>query len=148
MDTNHYRIGELAEKTGVTRRTIHYYKGRGLLPPSDGEGLGTTYSDEHRYRIMLIKKLQDAYLPLDEIKKRIVDMPLEEVVKNLDNQVFSVDEQPMEYQLQRTLGTPYTRISVGFGVEIHVPMKNEKAGELAERLYQYAEKLMKEGRSS
>ena len=53
MASAEYRIGELAEKAGVTRRTIHYYIGRGLLPASQGSGLGTTYSDEHLYRICL-----------------------------------------------------------------------------------------------
>lgn len=43
MASEQYRIGELAEKAGVTKRTIHYYMGRGLLPAPQGTGLGTTY---------------------------------------------------------------------------------------------------------
>lgn len=147
METIQYRIGELAEKAGVTRRTIHYYMGRGLLPSPDGAGLGTTYSDEHLYRIMFIKKLQDAYLPLDEIKRRIIGMPLEEVKKNLDIEVHSskMYEQSSEYMPQRKIGLLYNRINVGFGVEIHFPMENEKAAEIVDKLYRYAEKLIKEG---
>lgn len=145
MDSAQYRIGELAEKAGVTRRTVHYYMGRGLLPASQGSGLGTTYSDEHLYRIMLIKKLQDQYLPLDQIRKRIINMSLDEVRRCLDNQPAIVSEHPASYSVGKITGTTYRKIPVGFGVEIHFPSEDEKAVKLAEKLYQYVEKIMKEG---
>jgi DNA-binding transcriptional MerR regulator len=145
MASAQYRIGELADKAGVTKRTIHYYMARGLLPASQGSGLGTTYSDEHLYRIMLIKKLQDQYLPLDQIRKRMIDMPLEEVKRCLENQTAYVSEQPVKYSVSKMTGSAYNRIPVGFGVEIHFPSDDDKAVKLAEKLYQYVEKMMKEG---
>ncbi len=145
MASTQYRIGELAEKAGVTKRTIHYYMGRGLLPAPQGTGLGTTYSDEHLFRIILIKKLQDQYLPLDQIRKRIADMTLEEVRRSLENEPVIVSEQTVKYSVERATGSTYNRIPVGFGVEIHYPTEDEKAAKLAEKLYQYVEKIMKEG---
>lgn len=102
MEKNQYRIGELADKAKVTKRTIHYYMGRGLLPPPEGAGLGTTYSDEHLYRVLLIKKLQDSYLPLDEIKKRIANMDLGAVKACLDYETLQmeVQEQTCEYTVK------------------------------------------------
>ena len=147
MIEERFRVGELAEKAGVTKRTIHYYTGRGLLPPPEGAGLGTTYSDEHLYRILLIKKLQDAFLPLDEIKKIITGMSLDEVKKNInkDNLQTVVMEQPAEYAVSRKSGVAYERITLGYGVEIHFPVGNDKAAELADKLYKMAEKIIKEG---
>jgi Predicted transcriptional regulators len=147
MNDERYRVGELAEKAGVTRRTIHYYTGRGILPPPDGTGLGTTYSDEHLYRVILIKKMQDAFLPLDEIKKIITGMTLDEVKRNInkDNMQGVVMEQSAEYMASRKSGISYERITVGYGVEIHFPQGNEKAAELADKLYKIAEKIIKEG---
>lgn len=147
MIANQYRIGELAEKAGVTKRTIHYYMGRGLLPPSEGEGLGTTYSEEHLYRIMLIKKLQEAYLPLDEIKKKVIVLSLEQVKEKLDKEISSLTvlEKPADYVSTRKVGSTYERLDVGLGVEIHFPSGNRKAGQLAEKLYKYADKLLREG---
>lgn len=145
MDSEQYRIGELAEKAGVTKRTIHYYMGRGLLPAPQGSGLGTTYSDDHLYRIILIKKLQDQYLPLDEIRKIIVAMPLEAVKESLNDNIPKVAEQSPKYEISKKSGLVYHRVPVGFGVEIHFPSDDEKAAEIAEKLYQYAEKIMKEG---
>ena len=147
MEENQYRIGELAEKAGVTRRTIHYYMGRGLLPPPEGNGLGTTYSDEHLYRIMLIKKLQDAYLPLEEIKKRISGVILDNVKKSLEEEILHVKtKDQISIPISDIMaGNIYKRLSLGFGLEIHFPANNKKAQYLAEQLYQYAEKIMKEG---
>ena len=178
MDINRYRISELAEKAGVTKRTIHYYMGRGLLPSPDGAGLGTTYSDEHLYRVMLIKKLQDTYLPLDEIKKRMAGMSLEDVRSSLEGGTtqMRVQERASDYSVSGnanvnrdvndngTTGTnaninttrvksanatgiagiTYERLDVGYGLEIHFPAGNARALELAEILYKYAEKTMKE----
>lgn len=107
MHNNQCRIGELAEKTGVTKRTIHYYMGRGLLPPPDGAGLGTTYSDEHLYRVLLIKKLQDEYLPLDEIKKRMAGMSLGDVRRSLEAGAtqMKVQEQAGDYSVNESTFT-------------------------------------------
>jgi DNA-binding transcriptional MerR regulator len=147
MDNSRYRIGELAEKAGVTRRTIHYYMGRGLLPPSEGEGLGTTYSDEHLYRIILIKKLQDSFLPLEEIKRMLSGMDLEEVRQEIDKKQvsFKAEENRAMYRPDLVPGSPYRRLAAGMGVEIHFPSDNEKAAWLAEKLYIHAENLLKEG---
>lgn len=147
MEENQYRIGELAEKAGVTKRTIHYYMGRGLLPPPEGAGLGTTYSDEHLYRIMLVRKLQDAWLPLDEIKKRINGMRLDEVKAGLAPGEPVVMEDSYSYRspAMKTPGTTYERIMLGLGVELHYPSGNERSAELAEKLIKYAENIMKEG---
>ncbi|ABI69365.1 MerR family transcriptional regulator [Syntrophomonas wolfei] len=78
-----YRISELAEKAEVTKRTIHYYVGRGLLPPPEGAGVGTTYNEEHLVKLMLIKQLQERYLPLDRIRNVITNMTLEEAKQHL-----------------------------------------------------------------
>ncbi len=63
-----YKVSELAEKTGVTKRTIHFYISKGLLLPPKGSGVNSVYSDEHVERILLIKKLQADYLPLNKIR--------------------------------------------------------------------------------
>jgi len=83
-----YRISELAQKAGVTNRTVHYYVGRGLLPPPDGAGVGTTYREEHLLRLRLIKKLQEQYLPLEKIKEIISTMNMEEVEQALEDKGF------------------------------------------------------------
>jgi len=147
MDINQYRIGELAEKAGVTRRTIHYYLSRGLIPPSEGAGLGTTYSDEHLYRIVLIRKMQDTFLPLDEIKKRITHLTLEEVKNEIKQELssFKLEETTEIYASAKSLGITYSRVNLAFGVELHIPVGNRKAEELVDSILNFVEKTRKEG---
>lgn len=152
MINKQYRIGELAEKAGVTRRTVHYYMSRGLLPPPNGAGLGTTYSDEHLFRVMLIKKFQKAYLPLEEIKKRLDRMSLAEVKKNLAGNDHTLqakestnNERTVDEPGPGGIGQPYKRVIIGHGLELYFPQGSEKAENLAEELYKYAQKIMKEG---
>ena len=68
-----YKVSELASKAGVTKRTIHYYISKGLLMPPDGNGVNSSYDDSHLERILLIKKLQADYMPLNKIREYILE---------------------------------------------------------------------------
>ena len=68
-----YKVSELAQKAGVTKRTIHYYISKGLLMPPDGSGVNSSYNDSHLERILLIKKLQAEYMPLNKIREYILE---------------------------------------------------------------------------
>ncbi len=53
------QIGEVAERTGVTQRTLRFYEEKGLLkPPSRLEGGFRLYSEEDVQRVEQIKRLQ------------------------------------------------------------------------------------------
>ena len=40
-----YKVSELADKAGVTKRTIHYYISKGLLLPPEGSGVNSLYNE-------------------------------------------------------------------------------------------------------
>ncbi|HEY9622098.1 MAG TPA: MerR family transcriptional regulator [Crinalium sp.] len=62
------RIGELAERAGVTPRTIRYYESLGLLGPSEREGKGFRYYTEVELaRLQKINTLKGLGLSLEEI---------------------------------------------------------------------------------
>lgn len=72
------RIGELAQKAGVTPRTIRYYEHLGLLSPSEREGKGFRYYTEAELaRLRKIDALQSLGLSLEEISS-IIDLFFEE----------------------------------------------------------------------
>jgi DNA-binding transcriptional MerR regulator len=53
------QIGEVAERTGVTQRTLRFYEEKGLLkPPSRLEGGFRLYSEDDVRRVERIKRLQ------------------------------------------------------------------------------------------
>src|SRR3954469_21160106 len=66
------RIGELAEKAGVTPRTIRYYEGLGLLPRCDrAEGCFRYYDEGELARLQKIDALKALGLSLEEIREVI-----------------------------------------------------------------------------
>lgn len=62
----------LADRAGVSIRTVRYYIQQGLLPKPDARGPGAHYTEEHLDRLLLIKRLQREHLPLAEIR-RVLD---------------------------------------------------------------------------
>lgn len=68
-----YQIGEVADRTGVTQRTLRFYEEKGLLrPPERMDGGFRLYSEEDVARIEYIRRLQQ-YLgfTLAEIKEMV-----------------------------------------------------------------------------
>ncbi len=138
-----YKIKELTEKLGVSRRTIHYYLARHLLPPSEGEGLGTLYSDEHYYRILLIKQWQKEFLPLDEIRKRISCLTLEEVKAHLQGK--SIAPKNTYSEPNKILGTTWQKIPLSNDLELFFKVENPIAVAKANAIMDWLFKYEKEG---
>lgn len=125
-----YRISELAQKAGVTNRTVHYYIGRGLLPPPDGAGVGTTYQEEHLLRLRLIKKLQEQYLPLEKIKEIISEMNIEEVEQALEDKGHPepAGTQGIAFDTNVIEKTMYSETEDRTDYPLLVPMDDYRAG--------------------
>lgn len=64
-------IEELAERTGLSIRTIRFYITEGLLPPPHTRGRNSAYTQEALDRLILIQRLKDAHLPLKEIRDQL-----------------------------------------------------------------------------
>jgi DNA-binding transcriptional MerR regulator len=64
------RIGDVAEVTGLTTRTIRYYEELGLLnPAAHVSGANRRYDDEDVERLLLIKRLREVVgLSLADLK--------------------------------------------------------------------------------
>lgn len=67
------QIGEVAERTGVTQRTLRFYEEKGLLrPPSRMDGGFRLYSEEDVKRVERIRRLQDLLgISLADIKDMV-----------------------------------------------------------------------------
>ena len=68
-----FQIGEVADRTGVTQRTLRFYEEKGLLrPPERMDGGFRLYSENDVTRIGYIKQLQDLLgFTLSEIKDMV-----------------------------------------------------------------------------
>jgi DNA-binding transcriptional MerR regulator len=92
------QIGEVADRTGVTQRTLRFYEERGLLkPPTRMEGGFRLYSENDVGRVEQIKRLQTLLgLTLAEIKEMV---EAEEVREEL-NATYRPD-RPVEQRMER-----------------------------------------------
>src|SRR6185295_9245922 len=102
-DAPAYGPDELAERAGVSRRTVRYYVQRGLLPAPAGLGRGKHYGEAHLARLVRIRELQEAGVPLERIAEQLegrVPAPL-----------------PLPCAPQQSA---WTRIVLGEGVELHL----------------------------
>ena len=70
MSATALRIGEVAERVGVTPRTIRYYEERGLLGPAAGRAKGAhrLYTEADVVRLQELMRLRDLLgLSLEEL---------------------------------------------------------------------------------
>lgn len=69
MTQERLRIGEVAERTGLSLRTVRYYEEMGLLVPADRtEGGFRLYADEHVERLRLIKHMKPLGFTVQEMR--------------------------------------------------------------------------------
>lgn len=71
------RIGELAERAGVTTRTIRYYEGMGLMGQTDRPGGFRHYTEDALRRLHKIDALKKLGLSLEEIGS-VIDLYFED----------------------------------------------------------------------
>lgn len=62
------RIGELARKTGTTRKALRYYEQLGLLAPARSGNGYREYSDEAVRAVGVIRSLQEAGIPAQQCR--------------------------------------------------------------------------------
>jgi len=136
------KLDELASRAGVSPRTVRYYIQRGLLPAPDFKGPDTAYSHKHLLGLRVIRKLQDAYWPLDAIAnalagkdeaalEKLLESPLPKVHVDTKSHVRSggVRASPSK------AGTPLTRIVIAPGVVLLVDDDApESSKQLVERI--------------
>jgi DNA-binding transcriptional MerR regulator len=99
------QIGEVAERTGVTQRTLRFYEEKGLLKaPSRMEGGFRLYSEEDVRRVEQIRRLQSLLgFSLAEIKEMVeAEEELEQLREEARNSASDA-EQGRRSRLQRAI---------------------------------------------
>ena len=66
-----YTIGELANLSGFSRRTIRFYVQKGLLEKPFGSGRGHYYTDQHLATLRKIQHYKEDQLSLEEIEIKL-----------------------------------------------------------------------------
>ena len=69
MDDRAMHIGELAERTGLSHRTIRHYDEVGILTPGRTEGGFRLYGHADEERLLLIRRMKPLGYTLDEMRE-------------------------------------------------------------------------------
>ena len=98
IPTGYMTVGEVAQKMGVTVRTLQYYDREGLLTPSAiSEGGRRLYTDRDLIQLHQILSLKHLGFSLGDIKNRLIplDTP-EDVAKVLDEQATALRTEVLQ----------------------------------------------------
>ncbi len=94
------KIGELAERCGVSRDTLRFYERVGLLEPPRRTASGhRVYDEEAVQRMELIRRSQQLGLTLEDIRAllRLKDLPAreacEQIAGRLRARIAAIDQQ-------------------------------------------------------
>lgn len=149
-----FRVGELAEASGLTVRTLHHYDEIGLMSPSErtpaGHRLYSADDVRQLYRIVALRKLG---FSLDQIGKWLVDAdhdPLEAVRRQREQLAAQmVVQRQLDYMLKRLEETleagdePATEMLLGV-IEKTVQTERYYSPEALARLQRHGEEIGEE----
>ncbi len=99
-------IGELADKTGLSLRTIRHYDEVGLLKPTGRtEGGFRLYTPVDLRRLMLIRRMKPLGFSLDEMVEllRIIDADSSKAPLRAELNAFVADAEERRAKLQQQL---------------------------------------------
>ena len=101
--------------------------------PPEGSGVASIYNDEHLNRILLIKKLQAEYMPLNKIREYILGNPAEKV---------EIKPQIIENITGKDI---YIKENICNIFDIHYSQENlEKYGYIIENVKKYVQKMIED----
>jgi len=125
------QIGEVADRTGVTQRTLRFYEEKGLLkPPTRMDGGFRLYSEDDVRRVDQIRRLQNLLgITLADIKEMV---EAEEMLQELKAQYRpEADVAEKQRQLQKAIDVVEKQYAI---VRQKVEQMQEMKAQLEERL--------------
>jgi MerR family transcriptional regulator, thiopeptide resistance regulator len=135
-----WKVGELAGRTGLSVRTLHYYDEIGLLSPSQRTDVGhRLYTAGDVVRLQQIKALQHLGFTLREVRECLErpDFPLRRVIE------LHLSQLKERIELQQRLCDLLERIAARLGLGEEISSAGEfvdtvmEVIEMSERLHDY-----------
>ncbi|MFQ5471612.1 MAG: MerR family transcriptional regulator [Dehalococcoidia bacterium] len=125
------QIGEVAERTGVTQRTLRFYEEKGLLkPPSRMDGGFRLYSEADVKRVTQIRRLQDLLgVALADIKEMV---DAQEILREIQAQ-YNPESDVAEKRRQLERATEVVQAQYAI-VQQKMEQMHEMKSQLEERL--------------
>jgi DNA-binding transcriptional MerR regulator len=106
-ETPHLYIGQVAEKSGASRKAIRHYESLGLIPKPQRQGVYRIYSERDVFLIHMIKTAQGVGFTLNELRDLVAKKVSQKVFPlEFANQLFECKKHQLSEEvetLKRTL---------------------------------------------
>lgn len=134
QDQAYLQIGEVAERTGVTQRTLRFYEERGLLkPPSRLDGGFRLYSEDDIRRVEQIKRLKTLLgFTLADIKDMVEAEEIKSQIKATYRRDAEVSERRAKIRKARDVTTGQVAV-----IDQKLAALQDMKAHLEEKLAQY-----------
>ena len=154
-------LTELADRAGVSIRTVRYYIQQGLLPKPESRGPGAHYTEEHLERLLLVKRLQREHLPLAEIRRVLEASPGEtpaprsarDYIRSVIGDPTALAEDSVQYSVQApeivnpSTRSQWERVTLAPDIELHIRRPLSRAvNRQVERLIDAARDILEDER--
>ncbi len=119
-ELKHYKIGDIAQLAGVSRRTIDYYTKLGLLQPIRSENNYRYYTKHTLARLKIIETLKAQRFTLNEIREQITLLVQEQAmhsdsqinIEHIREQLKQLEEQLIRLQPTATSSLDSGQVAV------------------------------------
>lgn len=97
------RIGELAQRTGVSASTIRYYEDQGILPKPQRKASGyRVYDDNSMQKLMLIRYSLELGFSLQELQRLLTDQyDQQALIQAIDDKVEQMERNIAKLRTQK-----------------------------------------------
>ena len=121
MNNDLMTIRQLADRAGVTQRTIRYYTDEGLIDAPVDKVRTPRYTERHLLQLLAAARLKSGYLPLRVIRARMAgmsDRDLDEVINSASvaiEELVTADvpnEVSASHHVERVVGSAKSEYSV------------------------------------
>ncbi|MEU4654531.1 MerR family transcriptional regulator [Streptomyces sp. NPDC023723] len=133
MSAGHMRIGEVAERTGLSLRTMRHYEEVGLVIPSArSKGGFRLYTEADVERLMVIRRMKPLDFSLEEMRDLLeITDRLQDTDSDADADADGAERERLRERLDSYREKADARVEA---LRVRLGMAEEFAGTLRERL--------------
>lgn len=130
-------IRQLADRAGVTQRTIRYYTDEGLIDAPVDKVRTARYTERHLLQLLAAARLKSGYLPLRVIRARMAGMSDTDLYEIINSATIAIEELVSAEVPEEVVTTHHVdRVVTSTKTDYSIPAAAESTKEMRWHRYQ------------